>query len=157
MSSEESVVIELNPRERRLYDRLRAMLATPQSDGRSGMRDLILLLPDLSVLLLRLVRDPRVPVGAKVIALLGVGYVLSPVDLIPEFLGPIGLIDDLFVVAAALSRILNYVHPDVVRAHWSGKGDALAAVQRVTEWAEDQVVGRARSVLLGVARFARLR
>ena len=61
-------------------------------------------------------------------------------ELLPEIiLGPIGLIDDVLVLAAALSRILNYVHPDVVRSHWSGQGDALEAIQRVTEWSEELV------------------
>ncbi len=108
-----------------------------QPGRRSGVRDLLLLLPDLTVLLLRLLRDERVPVGGKAIAVLGVGYVLSPIDVLPSFLfGPIGLIDDLFIVAAALARVLHYVHPDVVRSHWSGQGDALDAIQRATEWSE---------------------
>ena len=100
-----------------------------------GFRDLLLLLPDLSVLLMRLMRDPRVPVTSKVIAMLGLGYLLSPIDLIPSLLtGPIGMLDDLLIVSASLSRVLNHVHPDVVRSHWSGQGDALEAIQRVSAW-----------------------
>jgi uncharacterized membrane protein YkvA (DUF1232 family) len=144
----ESVTIELNPRERRLYDRLRAAVVEPQPGRASSVRDVMLLLPDLTVLLARLLRDPRVPLGGKVIALLGVGYVLSPVDFLPEvLLGPIGLVDDAFVVAAALSRILNYVHPDVVRSHWSGQGDVLEAIQRATGWAEDRAKGALRRLV----------
>ena len=88
----------------------------------SGLRDLILLLPDLTVLLMRLMREPRIPMRAKLVAGFGIGYVLSPIDLLPSLLlGPIGLVDDLLVVAATLSQLLNHVHPDVVRSHWSGK------------------------------------
>jgi uncharacterized membrane protein YkvA (DUF1232 family) len=134
---EETVTIDVGTRERRLYDRLRASVATPRPGEGSGVRDVALLLPDLTVLLVRLLRDERVPIGGKVIALLGIGYALSPVDLVPEVVfGPIGVLDDLLVVGAALSRILNYVHPDVVRSHWSGHGDALDAIQRATGWAE---------------------
>jgi uncharacterized membrane protein YkvA (DUF1232 family) len=132
---DERIVIELNPRERRLYDRLRSQLGGSSPGGPSGARDIALLLPDLTVLLARLLRDPRVPVGSKLVGLLGVGYVLSPIDLLPGILlGPIGALDDLLVVTAALSHLLNDVHPDVVRSHWSGKGDALEAIQRVTSW-----------------------
>jgi hypothetical protein len=127
----DGVTIELNSRERRLYDRLRAAVVTPRPGQGTGLRDVLLLLPDLAVLLARLLRDPRVPTGGKAIALLG----------------PIGLLDDLFVVAATLSRILNYVHPDVVRSHWSGQGDALDAIQRGTGWAEDRVKGVLRRIL----------
>jgi uncharacterized membrane protein YkvA (DUF1232 family) len=142
--SDERVTIELGRRESRLYDRVRSAVATQRPGERSGLREMLLLLPDLTVLLVRLLRDERVPLGGKALALLGVGYVLLPIDLVPEIVvGPIGVVDDLFVVAAALSRILNYVHPDVVRSHWSGQGDALDAIQGATEWAEDRV----RSVL----------
>ncbi len=142
------ITIELNPRERRFYDRFRAQVASLEPSAGSGMRDLLLLLPDLTVLLMRLLRDPRVSLGDKAVALLGLGYVLSPIDLLPEILlGPIGLLDDLFVVAATLSRLLNHVHPDVVRSHWSGKGDALDAIQRATHWTESFVKRRLRGLL----------
>jgi uncharacterized membrane protein YkvA (DUF1232 family) len=141
--SKEFVSIELNPRERRLYDRLRARVVKARPGAASGFRDAVLLLPDLTVLLLRLMRDSRVPISCKVIAVLGVGYALSPIDLIPSILvGPIGLVDDLLVVSAALSKILNQVHPDVVRSHWSGQGDALDAVQRSARWSASILLER---------------
>jgi len=58
------------------------------------------------------------------------------------------LIDDLLIVTATLSRILNDVHPDVVRSHWSGKGDVLEAAQRVTLWSEQLFTGRVRKALV---------
>ncbi len=136
-AAREEITIELNPREQRLYDRLRDGVAEKRIGESSGVRDLVLLLPDLTVLLMRLLQDSRVPITSKAVALLGVGYVLSPIDLLPAILlGPIGWLDDLVVVAAALSRVINHVHPDVVRSHWSGKGDALEAVSRVSAWSE---------------------
>ncbi len=121
--------------------------------ARSGVGDLALLLPDLVILLLRLTRDPRVPLGSKAIALLGVGYALSPLDLLPSFLvGPIGMLDDLVVVSAALSRMVNHVHPDIVRSHWPGQDDALEAIRRVTAWSAS-LVGRSLSRLLGFRRL----
>ena len=146
-SIEEQVVIELNPKERRLYDRLREKIVEP-SDVQSGLLDLLLLLPDLTVLMMRLLRDERVPIGSKGIALLGIGYVLSPIDILPEILlGPLGFVDDLLIVGTALSRMLNRVHPDVVRSHWPGKNDALATIHRVTAWTEDQLQGGLRKTL----------
>jgi uncharacterized membrane protein YkvA (DUF1232 family) len=155
--NEDRITIELNPRERRLYDRLRSRLAqAPRPGTGSGVRDLALLLPDLTVLLARLLRDPRVPRGPKLVALLGLGYVLLPIDLLPEvLLGPIGLIDDLLVVSAALSRLLNDVHPDVVRSHWSGRGDALDAIQRVASWSHSLLGRNFGSAVRRVLRVAR--
>jgi uncharacterized membrane protein YkvA (DUF1232 family) len=142
------IEIDLRARERRLYDRLRASVVRLEPGAGSGIRDLALLLPDLVVLLLRLLRDPRVPFGAKAIALLGVSYALSPVELLPELvLGPVGLVDDLLVISAALSRIVNNVHPDLVRSHWPGQGDALDAIRRVTGWSETLVTDALTRVL----------
>ncbi len=147
MSMDPPVVIELNPRERRLYDRLRSQVVEAEPGDASTMRDMLLLLPDLAVLLFRLMRDDRVPLASKAVAALGVAYLLSPIDLMPVLLlGPIGLLDDLIVVGAVLSRMLNRVHPDVVRAHWAGQGDALEAIHRVTAWSERTFGDRLRRV-----------
>lgn len=135
-----AVTIELNPKEQRLYDQLRERITPTSPGGRTGFRDLLLLLPDLTILLMRLLQDARVPILQKGIAVAGVAYVLSPIDVLPALIvGPIGLLDDLFVVAACLSQLLNHVHPDVVRGHWSGQGDALDTIQEVTSWFEREM------------------
>ena len=146
---EERLELDLRAREKRLYDRLRSRIGTAEPGARSGLRDLLLFLPDLVVLLIRLSRDPRVPASSKALALFGVGYVLSPIDLLPEILfGPLGFADDLLVAAAALSRIVNHVHPDLVKSHWSGAGDALEVVRRVTSWSET-ILGKTVTRFLG--------
>jgi uncharacterized membrane protein YkvA (DUF1232 family) len=152
---DEPVTIELNPRERRLYDRLRTHVAKiPEPGQASGMSDMLLLLPDFTVLLARLLRDPQVPRRSKWIALFGIGYVLSPIDLLPALLlGPLGMLDDLVVVTAALSRLLNHVHPDVVRAAWPGQGDALDAIQRAASWSERFLGRRLRGLFRGALRL----
>ncbi len=138
--SEAPILIELNPRERRFYDRLRERVVPSRPGATTGARDLLLLLPDLTILLGRLLRDGRVPLVEKALAVGGIAYVLSPIDLLPAFvLGPIGVLDDLFIVAACLSRLVNHVHPDVVRRHWSGQGDALEVIQSTTAWFEREL------------------
>jgi uncharacterized membrane protein YkvA (DUF1232 family) len=145
---ERPVEIELGAREQRLYDRLRAQLRPVAPGTPSDLRDVLLAFPDLVMLLLRLLRDPRVAVGDKALALFGVAYVVSPLDLMPVWLfGPLGALDDLLVVAATLSRVVNHVHPDVVRSHWSGQGDALRLIQRATDWSEARLGKRLRGAL----------
>jgi uncharacterized membrane protein YkvA (DUF1232 family) len=155
MAADEPVMIELNPREQRLYDRLRTRVAKiPEPGQGSGMGDILLLLPDFTVLLTRLLRDPRVPRRSKLIALFGIGYVLSPIDLLPALLlGPLGLLDDAVVVTAALSRLINHVHPDVVRAAWPGQGDALEAIQRSASWCERFLGRKLRGFVRGALRL----
>lgn len=140
--------IDLRERDRRVWDRLRSRIVAHGPGEGSGLLDLALLAPDFAVLLARLARDPRVPFRAKLIAAAGLGYALSPIDFLPEILlGPLGLLDDVVIAAAALSRVLNHVHPDLVRSHWSGQGDALEAVQRITSWCESTLGSAAARVL----------
>jgi uncharacterized membrane protein YkvA (DUF1232 family) len=148
VKEDSKVEIELGARAQRLYDRLRAQLRPVVPGAGSDLRDVLLAFPDLVMLLVRLLRDPRVAMGDKAVALVGVAYVLSPLDLMPVWLfGPLGALDDLIVVAATLSRIVNHVHPDVVRSHWSGQGDALRLIQRATDWSEEKLGKRLRGVL----------
>ncbi len=148
------VTIELNPREQRVYDRLRGRVSMGGSQ-RSDLRDALLFLPDFTVLIGRLLRDGRVPTSEKVVALAGLVYLVSPIDLVPSLLlGPIGLVDDLLVASATLSRLVNHVHPDVVRSQWPGQGDALEAIQRVTGWCERFFRDQLRGLL---RRFTRTR
>jgi uncharacterized membrane protein YkvA (DUF1232 family) len=145
----EKVTVDVGGRERRFYDRLRARVVKREFGEGSGLADLLLLLPDVAVLLARLAGDPRVPIGGKAIAACAALYVVSPIDLVPElFLGPVGVLDDLVVLAAALSRLVNYVHPDVLRHHWSGQGDVLDVIQKVTRRAESLLKNRIPSSLL---------
>ncbi len=147
------VTIELNPREQRLYDQLRERLVDSTSSGTSRFGDVLLFLPDLTILLLRLLRDERVPLLDKGLAVAGIAYVVSPIDVLPALvMGPIGLLDDLFIVAACLSRLVNHVHPDVVRSHWSGQGDALEVIQSTTGWFERELALRARDLRRFLAR-----
>lgn len=148
MREDARIEIELGAREQRLYDRLRAQVRPIQPGDGSDLRDVLLAFPDLVMLLVRLLRDPRVAPGDKAVALLGVAYVLSPLDLLPLWLfGPLGALDDVLVVAATLSRVVNHVHPDVVRSHWSGQGDALQLIHRATEWSERKLGKRLRGAL----------
>ena len=153
MMEDTPITVELNPEDQRLYDRLRARVVAPHPGGRSGLADLMLLLPDFVVLLSRLVRDDRVPTGSKWLAGLSLAYVLSPVDLMPVLvLGPLGLLDDLFLLGHTFSGLLNRVHPDVVRSHWPGQGDALDSIQRLVRWAERQLGGRFGSLFSRAGR-----
>ena len=65
----------------------------------------------------RLIRDPRVSVWHKAIPVLAVAYVLSPLDLIPDFIIGLGQLDDLGIVLGAM-RLFESVTPEyIVQEH----------------------------------------
>jgi len=66
----------------------------------------------------RLVADRRVSIAHKIIPLVALGYILSPVDFIPELvLGPLGVVDDVGVAILALEFFIRMAPSDVVREH----------------------------------------
>ena len=81
-------------------------------------RDLASFLPALATALRRLRRDPRVPTRAKVAIAIAAAWVISPIDLIPEFLPVIGPLDDIVVVALTLRYVAKHVPADAIRDAW---------------------------------------
>jgi uncharacterized membrane protein YkvA (DUF1232 family) len=59
-------------------------------------------------------RDPRVPLLPKLLAALVAGYALSPIDLIPDFIPVLGLLDDLVLVPAGIWLTLRLLPDDLL-------------------------------------------
>src|SRR4051794_14237075 len=83
-----------------------------------ALKDLAGVLPSCVTAARRLRGDPRVPKRAKVAVAFAALWVLSPIDLIPEFLPVIGPLDDIIVVALALRYAARQVPRDVLMAAW---------------------------------------
>jgi uncharacterized membrane protein YkvA (DUF1232 family) len=74
------------------------------------------------VLSARLMFDRRVSSTAKLIPVIMLIYLISPLDLIPELaFGPFGLIDDITVMLVGFQLFIHSVPPDVVREYREGK------------------------------------
>jgi uncharacterized membrane protein YkvA (DUF1232 family) len=89
------------------------------------LRDLAAFLPDCVTTARRLRRDPSVPRRAKVAVGIAALWVLSPIDLIPEFLPVIGPLDDVVVVALALRYAARSVPRETLLAAWPGNPGLL--------------------------------
>ncbi len=95
--------------------------------------DYVLMLPDFFMLLLRLLKDKEVPVKDKTFILALVGYVILPVDFIPDFIPVIGLMDDLLIVVYGLNTIIKDINPEILNKHWSGKTNLLNSITNIIE------------------------
>jgi uncharacterized membrane protein YkvA (DUF1232 family) len=89
-------------------------------------------LPDCAVLCKRLIADPRVPRRAKVALWLTVPYLVSPIDLVPDFIPVIGQLDDAIVAGLALGYATRAGGREVVTQLWPGTESGLRAVLRFT-------------------------
>lgn len=106
---------------------------------RGVAREAVLVLPNVAKLLARLARDPRVPMRRKVLAGAVFVYIVSPIDLIPDLIVGIGLLDDVVLAALVLNHLLQGAGAEVVDEHWDGSQDALDLVVAVLEWAAEIV------------------
>jgi uncharacterized membrane protein YkvA (DUF1232 family) len=89
------------------------------------LRDLAGIVPGGVTAIRRRRRDPRVPRRAKVVVVLAGLWLLSPIDLMPEFLPVIGPLDDVLVVALALRYAVRQVPREVLVHAWSGEARLL--------------------------------
>jgi len=89
------------------------------------LKDLAGFLPACATTVRRLRKDPRVPRRAKLAVVLAGLWVLSPIDLIPEFLPVIGPLDDVIVVALAFRYAARRVPRHVLEEAWAGDAHVL--------------------------------
>lgn len=100
----------------------------------------IMVLPDLIHLLTKLFLDKNVPLKTKLYIIGGVGYLFSPVDILPDIVPGIGLIDDLLVTVVVLHKIINSSDPVVrerIQYHWCGKDDVFQTIREIAFIATD--------------------
>jgi uncharacterized membrane protein YkvA (DUF1232 family) len=97
----------------------------------SRLRALAGFVPDCAVLFARVGSDPRAPRSITPVLVATGVYLAFPLDLIPDFVPVLGLLDDALVVAAALRFVLRRVGPELVREHWPGPQSSLNALLRL--------------------------
>jgi uncharacterized membrane protein YkvA (DUF1232 family) len=95
---------------------------------RTVARELAGLLPNLLRLFKGLLSDPRIPRRSKLLLGFAALWVMSPIDLIPEFLPVIGPLDDAVMAALVLRYIVRRAGPEVVTEHWRGAPGTLEVI-----------------------------
>ena len=95
---------------------------------RSRMKNLLLVIPNLLLLSVRLMSDPRVPAKERLLVAGAIVYAFMPLDLIPDMLPFVGQVDDAYLIALTLLRLMSVTDPRVVREHWRGGGDVVELI-----------------------------
>jgi uncharacterized membrane protein YkvA (DUF1232 family) len=101
-----------------------------ESDS-AKLTDAVRLLPDVIRLVRRLAGDPTLPRGIRVRLFLLVGYLILPIDLIPDFIPIVGYADDAIIVAWALRSVARVAGPEPLDRHWPGTPEGLRVVKRL--------------------------
>ena len=96
-----------------------------------SMKDALRLLPDLLRLLRRLLSDRTLAVGLRIRLALLLAYLLSPIDLVPDFVPVIGYADDVIIVALVLRSVIARAGVEALQKHWPGTPEGLLLVLRL--------------------------
>jgi len=122
---------------------------TKRQKLKATMRGLLLFIPNLVRLLVDLLRDPRVSQADKAILAGIIMYAIVPLDVIPDFIPFIGQVDDSYLLAISILRLLNRADSRVVMDHWKGEPDIKALVDSIVSVSEYFLPRRLKNVLRG--------
>ncbi len=92
------------------------------------LKNVLMFIPNLLALCLGLLTDKRVPVAERALVAGAIVYALVPLDLIPDMLPFVGQVDDVYLIALTLLRLMERTDPKIVREHWKGGGDVVEFV-----------------------------
>ena len=134
-------IVDMDPVKLKFYENLRKKAKgwTRDKTGKLGgkVAEYLFLLPDFFILVCRLAVDKRVPAKQKLMVTGIIAYFIMPFDIIPDFIPVIGYVDDLVLAVLGLNLILNELDPKVLQDNWSGEGDVLRQLQKVTAAADN--------------------
>ncbi|HEX3280059.1 MAG TPA: YkvA family protein [Pyrinomonadaceae bacterium] len=115
--------------------------------ARRRLKNLLLFIPNMVLLCARLLTDSRVPTTERALLAGAIVYALIPFDLIPDMIPFVGQVDDAYLIALTLLRLLDQTDPRVVREHWSGGGDVVELINATALLAGKFLPARLRRVL----------
>lgn len=113
----------------------------------SRMKNFLMVIPNLVLLSGRLMVDPRVPAKERILVAGAIVYAIMPLDLIPDMLPFIGQVDDAYLIALTLLRLMAVADPNIVREHWRGGGDVVELIGSTALLAGKFLPRRIRRVL----------
>jgi uncharacterized membrane protein YkvA (DUF1232 family) len=96
-----------------------------------SVRELLRLVPDVIRLLRSLIGDRSAPPDVRIVLVGLLAWILSPIDLIPEFIPVLGPIDDVVVAVVAMRYVRRRVGVEDLRRRWTGTDDGFALLLRV--------------------------
>jgi uncharacterized membrane protein YkvA (DUF1232 family) len=111
------------------------------------MKSLLLFIPNMLLLCARLLGDSRVPTTEKLLVAGAIAYAFVPIDLIPDMIPFVGQIDDAYLIAITILRLMDRTDPRVVREHWRGGGDVVALIESTAALAAKLLPRPVRRVL----------
>lgn len=125
-----------------------------KSVAKERINNALMFLPNMVKLCGKLLTDGRVSTADKALFAGAIIYAIMPLDLIPDVLPFIGQIDDTYLIALSLLRLVNRTDETVIREHWSGGGDIIGLADTIARLAPALLPKRVARVLSSKVELA---
>jgi len=93
--------------------------------------ELLRVIPDVLRLVRRLVGDRGVPFRVRAALVVLLVWLVSPIDLIPEFIPVLGPVDDAIVTVLILRYVRRRLGIEALRSRWAGTPEGFALLVRI--------------------------
>jgi len=123
-------------------------MTSTDNSPKTGGSSFLGYIPKFLRLIVNLLRDPRVSNTDKAILAATVAYLLNPVDIVPDWIPFIGMVDDVYLIALALLRMLLRTDAQVLNQYWDGPGELIPVLKQTAEWAVAFLPEKVRRALL---------
>jgi uncharacterized membrane protein YkvA (DUF1232 family) len=101
-----------------------------------ALRDIAMLVPSLAGLLARLGRDRTLPFRVRARIYVAIAYNVQPINLIPDFVPVVGMVDNVIVILWALHGTVRAGGREAITRNWPGTPEGLATVFRLARFEE---------------------
>lgn len=116
------------------YTKIKSYVEEKGGEKYSNVLKYAFILPDLIALLVRLLKDKRIPLKLRISVMISLGYLMSPIDIMPDFIPFIGNLDDLAVAFFALNKIINSVPHNIILENWSGEDNIIELIKEGVDY-----------------------
>ena len=125
------------------YLRIRKKITNWFEEGKLGKKSgkwmdnfvqYLLIFPDLVHLMIKLVGDKDVSPKTKGMIVIGFAYLISPIDVVPDFIPVFGFVDDLLITVILLNKIINSGDEELkekIKAYWVGEDDVFLKIKEI--------------------------
>ena len=95
------------------------------------LREIVNVVPEVLRLIRALLVDRTVPLDVRLVLVVLLVWIISPIDLIPEFIPVLGPLDDVVVAVVAMRYVRRRLGVDALRARWVGTPDGFVLLLQV--------------------------
>lgn len=138
------------------YSKMRYKIKNTIPEKYKGIGEYAMIIPDIIALMYRLLKDKRIDLKTKILISSMIGYLVLPMDFVPDFMPVIGGIDDVAIMFWIFNKIIGSVPKSIILEHWQGEDNIIEKGNDIKEFCF-KTMGRKTSINIftGVLVFSK--